>query len=99
MEDRRSLLRRLLRYTVLAAIAAMLLSVAQVLMLRWVDPWSSAFMMDARIDSWFNDDKQPFRLRQKWRDYGQISRELALAVVASEDQRFPDHHGFDFAQI
>ena len=99
MEDRRSLLRRLLRYAILTAVAAMLLSVLQVVMLRWVDPWSSSFMMNARIDAWFADDRQPFRLRQKWRDYSQISRELALAVVASEDQRFPDHRGFDFTQI
>ncbi len=28
-----------------------------------------------------------------------ISREAALAVVASEDQLFPDHFGFDFASI
>ena len=96
---RRSLPRRLLRYVLGAAFAALLLSVLAVLAMRWVDPWSSAFMLDARVDAWFDDDKRPFQLRQSWRDYRYISRELALAVVDAEDQRFPDHNGFDFRQI
>jgi monofunctional biosynthetic peptidoglycan transglycosylase len=96
---RRSLPRRLLRYAFLAVLAALLLSVLSVLAMRWVNPWSSAFMVDARVDSWFDEDERPFQLRQSWRDYRYISRELALAVVASEDQRFPEHNGFDFAQI
>jgi monofunctional biosynthetic peptidoglycan transglycosylase len=99
MEDRRSPLRRLLRYALFAAVGAMLLSVLQVALLRWVDPWSSAFMLHARVGAWFGEDTQPFQLRQQWRDYNQISRELALAVVSSEDQRFPVHRGFDFVQI
>jgi monofunctional biosynthetic peptidoglycan transglycosylase len=97
--DRRSLLRRLWRFALLAVLAALLLSVLPVLAMRWIDPWTSAFMVDARVDSWFDEDQQPYRLRQQWRDYPQISRELALAVVASEDQLFPVHRGFDFRQI
>ncbi|HTP40354.1 MAG TPA: monofunctional biosynthetic peptidoglycan transglycosylase [Steroidobacteraceae bacterium] len=79
--------------------ALLLLSVVQVLLLRWVDPWSSAFMVEARVASWFDADPRPLHLQQQWRDYRHISRELALAVVASEDQRFLQHHGFDFRQI
>jgi monofunctional glycosyltransferase len=91
--------RRLLRCALLVAAAALLLSVAAVAVLRWIDPWTSAFMVDARVASWFDGDPRPFRLRHEWRDYERISRELALAVVASEDQRFLEHHGFDFTQI
>ncbi len=68
-------------------------------LLRWVNPWTSAMMVDARVGSWFDKDPRPFVLRQQWRDYNQISRELALAVLSSEDQRFLEHHGFDFTQI
>jgi monofunctional glycosyltransferase len=78
---------------------AMLLSVLLVAMLRFVDPWTSAFIIDARVSSWFDNDTRPWKLQQRWRDYEQISKQLALAVVASEDQRFPDHYGFDIAQI
>jgi len=81
------------------AAAALLLSVAAVLTLRFVDPWTSAFMVDARVASWFDDDTRPFRLQYRWRDYETISSQLPLAVVASEDQLFPMHRGFDFRQI
>lgn len=70
-----------------------------VLLLRFVDPWTTAFMVDARIASWFDDDPRPLNLRHTWRDYSKISAQLPLAVVASEDQRFPTHRGFDLEQI
>ena len=100
MKDRlRKLLRRLLRLALWTGAGAVLLSVLVVGMLRFVDPWTSAFMMNARVASWFDDDDQPYRLHQQWRDLAAISPRLALAVVASEDQRFADHSGFDFEQI
>jgi monofunctional glycosyltransferase len=77
----------------------LLLSVLSVLLLRFVNPWTTAFMVDARVESWFDDDPRPWRLQHTWRDYNQISAQLPLAVVASEDQRFPEHSGFDLQQI
>jgi len=91
--------RRLLRLALLSVLALVLLSVVSVAALRFIDPWTSGFMMQARIHSWFDDDPKPYLLRQQWRDLDQISPQLALAVVASEDQRFPEHGGFDFRQI
>jgi monofunctional glycosyltransferase len=76
-----------------------LLSVLSVLALRFVNPWTTAFMVDARVASWFDDDPRPWRLQHTWRNYSQISAQLPLAVVASEDQRFPEHRGFDMEQI
>jgi monofunctional biosynthetic peptidoglycan transglycosylase len=92
-------IRRLLRLMLALAVGAAVVSVLAVLALRFIDPWTSAFMVDARVASWFDADPRPFVLRQSWRDYAQISPQLALAVVASEDQRFPVHRGFDFEQI
>ncbi|MDQ2640893.1 MAG: monofunctional biosynthetic peptidoglycan transglycosylase [Pseudomonadota bacterium] len=97
--SRRSVVRRLLRLALWSVAGAVLLSVLMVATLRFVDPWTSGFMVQARIHSWFDDDPRPFTLRQQWRDYPQVSPQLALAVVASEDQRFPVHWGFDFRQI
>jgi len=77
----------------------LVLSALSVLLLRFVNPWTTAFMVDARVNSWFDDDPRPWRLQHAWRDYGQISAQLPLAVVASEDQRFPEHLGFDLQQI
>lgn len=99
MRGRRGFWRRLLRRALFTALALVLLSVLMVASLRFIDPWTSGFMLQARIESWFDEDARPFRLRQQWRDFEHISPQLALAVVASEDQRFPEHHGFDFRQI
>lgn len=38
-------------------------------------------------------------LHYDWTPYEEISPEMALAVVASEDQRFPQHFGFDFEMM
>lgn len=34
-----------------------------------------------------------------WQPYEQISPNMALAAIAAEDQRFPNHSGFDFDEI
>jgi len=90
---------RAMRLLVTAVGAALLLSVLSVLAMRWFNPWTSAFMVEARIGSWFDSDPRPWTLQQHWRNYSQISPQLALAVIASEDQLFPEHHGFDLRQI
>ena len=35
----------------------------------------------------------------EWFNYYNISKQMALAVIAAEDQNFPNHFGFDFEQI
>ena len=90
---------RVLRWVLLGALACVLASAGIVLALRWIDPPTSAFMIAARIHSWTDDDPQPYRLQHSWRDLAAISPQAAIAVVASEDQQFPMHRGFDVAQI
>jgi len=79
---------RLLRWLVLL-LGVFLFSVLPVLLLRWLPPPTSAFMLEA--------DLRP--VHQQWVPWPRISAEAKLAVVASEDQKFPDHHGFDFEAI
>jgi monofunctional biosynthetic peptidoglycan transglycosylase len=90
---------RLLRWTLLAALVLVLLCTASVLALRYVNPPTSAFIIEAQLQEWFGDDPTPYHLRQEWRDITQISPQVAIAVVASEDQQFPFHSGFDLGQI
>jgi monofunctional glycosyltransferase len=96
---RGSLPRRLLRFLGLVLITAVALSILAVAAMRYVNPWTSAFMVDAQRHSWFDDDPRPWQLQYEWRDYPQISKNMALSVVAAEDQLFPQHKGFDFKQI
>lgn len=76
----------------------LLLTTAQVLLLRWIPPVTSAFMVSRRVDALVQRDWD-FQLRYTWRSNKNISRNLPIALVAAEDQTFPDHHGFDFKAI
>ena len=60
--------------------------------LRWMDPPTTAF-----IARWESESGRA--AAQQWRPLERISPQLALAVIAAEDQRFPDHRGFDFEAI
>ena len=79
-------------------LAVMAFTVAQVLVLRWVDPPTSAFMLARQIEAWTSGDGG-FRLRYRWVDWDALSPHLPVALVAAEDQRFPEHRGFDFEAI
>jgi monofunctional glycosyltransferase len=69
-----------------------------VLMLRWINPPFSAFMAQAQISAWTMRDAN-YVYRHRWVDLDRISPNLPLAVVASEDQKFPEHWGFDVEAI
>lgn len=65
-----------------------------VVVLRWVPPPTSAFMLQQNIlERWggHNDVK----IRYKWVSRHGISPHAAVAVIAAEDQKFPYHWGFD----
>ena len=89
---------RLWRALVLAVLAWAAVTVASVVAMRWIDPPTTAFMARDRAIALFTAEKG-YEFRHEWRDWDQISRYAALAVVASEDQRFLQHNGFDFKQI
>jgi len=44
-------------------------------------------------------DGEPPILKHKWVPLSDISRHLPMAVIASEDNRFASHNGFDFKEI
>ena len=69
-----------------------------VLALRWADPSTSAVMIEDRIAASIAGDTR-FRYRYRWTDLANISPYMRVAVIASEDQKFPYHWGFDFDQI
>lgn len=69
-----------------------------VLVLRWVDPPTSAFMLSERAAAMAAGERA-YRVSYQWVDYQHISPYAPLAVIAAEDQRFPQHWGFDFKAI
>lgn len=72
------------------------ITVATVVALRWIDPPSTMFMATDRLTHLLDDD---YTFRHDWRHWDDISKHAAVAVIAAEDQKFPQHHGFDFKQI
>ena len=71
---------------------------APTLCLRWVQPGTSSFMLQRRMQAFLHNDHS-FRLRYKWVDWRNISQWVPIAVVAAEDQKFPEHLGFDTEAI
>lgn len=88
-----SIVKRLSRTVVWAFLALVLLFVSVLLLFRYVNPPTSAFMLSY---SFANPDED---VQQRWVSFSDMSPWMPLAVVASEDQRFPDHWGVDFAAI
>lgn len=74
------------------------LSILVVLMMRWINPPTSSFMIQRSLTAWWNEEEN-FELHHEWTDYREISPYIKMAVITSEDQRFPDHWGFDFEAI
>ena len=66
--------------------------------MRWMDPWYSAFMLDAALDA-SRRGQSNYHTDYRWADLEQISPHAAVAVIAAEDQFFPFHMGFDFNSI
>lgn len=73
------------------------ISLLTVLVLRWL-PWvASSVIAQHWVTAVWQGESAAFRY--EWTPYQDISPHAALAMIAAEDQRFPDHYGFDFVQI
>ena len=89
---------RLLKWFLAVLLAWLLLTATPVLLLRWLRPLTSALMLEAAAQAWAAQD-HGYRTDFEWVSLEQISPHAAIAVIASEDQLFPFHAGFDFDSI
>ncbi len=53
----------------------------------------TGLMIERKLQAWFADE--PLVIQHRWRDWAVLSDNLKLAVIAGEDQKFPQHWGFD----
>lgn len=98
MSRLRSVLRRLRRTLRYALLTWLAVTVGAVLMLRWLPPPTTSFILQNRVAALragYGFYPYPYR----WVDYERIAPVMALAVVAAEDQRFRQHHGLDLTGI
>src|SRR5512138_1579330 len=64
---------------------------------RWIDPPTTAVHIQRRFQAWVH--QKPYRERYRFVPLNQIPLDLQHAVIAAEDARFYQHHGFDWHQV
>jgi len=89
--------RRILGILLKVTLAFLALSILAVIVLRFMAPPFSALMVERRIGSWFAEGK--YSPTYKWVSLDKIAPVMSAAVIASEDQKFSDHYGFDIDAI
>ncbi len=90
--------KRTLRWLGILILVWVAVTSAMVLPLRWYNPLTTSFILRDRIAAWLDRDAA-YHFEHRWIDYQHIAVPMKLAVVASEDQKFSDHHGFDFESM
>lgn len=73
------------------------LGVVGLVALRWIDPPTTAVHMERRMQAWFHG--KPYHEHYDFVPLHQISLNFQHAVIAAEDARFYQHHGFDWQAI
>jgi monofunctional glycosyltransferase len=92
------LIKKLFKISLKVIVGFFLFSIFLVLLLKWLNPLTSSIMIQRQIEAVVTL-KEKQMIAYEWFSYDDISKEMALAVVAAEDQNFPFHFGFDFEQI
>ena len=94
---RRVSLRSILRWLVISVALVWSLAALILLSARWIDPPTTAVQIQRHLQAWIHHT--PYHERYRFIPLDQISLNLQHAVIAAEDARFYEHHGFDWHQI
>lgn len=79
--------RKFFKYVFVTMLIMVLSSLLYVVVCKWVMPPITLTQLGGLIDG--------YGLKRDYVSYDDISRNVKLAAIASEDQLFPDHDGFD----
>ena len=94
---RAGLVKSLGRWLLVGVALLWLLAALMLVAARWIDPPTTAVHMERRLQAWIRHT--PYHERYKFVPLGEISPDLQHAVIAAEDARFYQHHGFDWHQV
>ncbi len=92
----RRLLRLGLRILLRGIVLALGVTFVLVAPLRYLDPPTSSIILQREASALARGSPPPPHV---WLDRQRIAPQLALAVIAAEDQKFPEHFGFDLTSI
>jgi monofunctional biosynthetic peptidoglycan transglycosylase len=87
--------RRVGRRVSIALLLLVVMTAVPIVALRWIRPWTTAFMLQHDFKAGAACD----RFTYPWAAWKTISPHVPVAILAAEDQRFPEHVGFDFQSI
>lgn len=90
-------LRSVVRWFVLGLALVWSLAALILVAARWIDPPTTAVRVERRLEAWVRHT--PYQEQYKFVPLTQISPDLQHAVIAAEDARFYQHHGFDWHAI
>jgi monofunctional biosynthetic peptidoglycan transglycosylase len=91
MKKERTLLQRIWRFTWKTFLILFIAQLVYIIALKWINP---PFTL-TQLSSLFSGDG----LKRDYVGYDEMSPQIKLAVISSEDQIFPDHDGFDWKSI
>lgn len=91
------ILRLVLYFLKLFVILFVLITVLWVLLYKVVNPPVTLLMIERGFER--KHDGKDWKIDKHWVDFEQIADPMKRAAVASEDQLFLEHHGFDFHAI
>jgi monofunctional biosynthetic peptidoglycan transglycosylase len=91
-ERPKAIIRSIFKWSFRLTLLVCFVSALPMVLLRYIDPPSSSFIE-------LNKRNNNTNIKHKWVPIEQISAYFPNAVIASEDQQFPNHYGFDIKQI
>jgi len=91
------MLKKIWKFIWRAVLFCFVLSLVMVIVFRFAPVPVTILMLQRCVEQ--KMDGKEMKLQKQWVSLDKISNNLQLAVVASEDQRFLWHHGFDFGAI
>lgn len=89
---------KLARYLLVLFVSYTIFTALLLFMFKWIDPPITAIILERSERKEFNIFHS-YDYKQTWHPFNKISKNAVIAVIASEDQRFIEHNGFDFDQI
>lgn len=89
---------KLIRKIIIRVVAAFFAStILAVIVLRFVPVWVTPLMVIRCVEQ--SNEGRSLKLHHHWVSLDKMSPHMPVAVMASEDQRFLLHHGFDYDAI
>lgn len=91
------MIKRFIKFVFKCILWLFAISIALVILFKWVPVPITPLMVIRSLDNFQKNKSKGWK--HDWVSIDEISKNMQLAVICSEDQNFLNHHGFDFEAI